>query len=130
MAEPFEHLCSIDKIGGLHRQLLAQLRPARSYDLIPAREECHLTYSKVASEISGGLRVTDLVAAGRSGVVCVGSDVLIIHDESRAALPGQEQPGPLQEDADPKTELSQIQSVNESPRQPRQKTMYVHFAAF
>src|SRR5712671_6351021 len=55
--------------------------------------------------------------------------LLIIHDETRTALSGQEQPGPLQEDADPKTELSQISGVNESPRQPRHKTMYVHFAA-
>src|SRR5882762_1450018 len=56
--------------------------------------------------------------------------LLIIHDQPRTALSGQEQPGPLQEDADPKTELSQIKCVNESPRQPREKTMYVHFAAF
>src|SRR4029077_1064452 len=68
---------------------------------------------------------------GRRGRRCLCRfRLLIIHDETRTALSGQEQPGPLQEDADPKTELSQIRSVNESPRQPRQKAMYVHFAAF
>src|SRR4029077_7731709 len=55
--------------------------------------------------------------------------LLIIHDQTRTALSGQEQPAPLQEHADPLTELSQISDVNESPRQPREETMYVHFAA-
>src|SRR6478672_3041758 len=55
--------------------------------------------------------------------------LLIIHDESRTTVSSQEQPGPLQKHADPLTELSQIKDVNKRPRQPREKTMYAHFAA-
>src|SRR5689334_8108630 len=53
--------------------------------------------------------------------------LLIIHDQTRTALSGQEQPGPLQEHADPLTELSQIKDVNEGPSQPREETMDVNF---
>src|SRR6266487_6836659 len=55
--------------------------------------------------------------------------LLIIHDQLRTALSGQEQPAPLQEHADFQTELRQERDVNESPGQPRQKAMYVQFAA-
>src|SRR6266513_1295086 len=55
--------------------------------------------------------------------------LLIIHDQPRTALSGQEQPAPLQEHADFQTELRQERDVNESPRQPRQKASYVQFAA-
>src|SRR4029077_1596768 len=68
---------------------------------------------------------------GRRGGRCLRRfRLMIIHDEGGTTLSGQEQPGPLQEDADPKTELSQISGVNESPRQPREKSMDVHFATF
>src|SRR2546423_9383385 len=55
--------------------------------------------------------------------------LLIIHDQLRTTLSGQEQPAPLQEHADFQTELRQKRDVNESPSQPRQKAMYVQFAA-
>src|SRR5438067_2344233 len=67
---------------------------------------------------------------GRRGRRCLCRfRLLIIHDQPRTALSGQEQPAPLQEHADFQTELRQKCDVNESPRQPRQKAMYVQFAA-
>src|SRR5256885_3026104 len=54
---------------------------------------------------------------------------VIIHDQLRTALSGQEQPAPLQEHADFQTELRQKRDVNESPRQPRQKTVQPNFPA-
>src|SRR6266704_226862 len=56
--------------------------------------------------------------------------LLIIHDETRTALSGQEQPAPLQEHADFQTELRQKRDVNESPRQPREETVQTNFPAF
>src|SRR6476620_7172720 len=101
------------------------VRPARSYDLFRPRTVSSLSQSGFES-----CGLSSLVWRGRRGRRCLCRfRLLIIHDETRTALSGQEQPGPLQEDADPKTELSQIRSVNESPRQPRQKTMDVHLAA-
>src|SRR5947208_14942963 len=55
--------------------------------------------------------------------------LLIIHDQLRTALPGQEQPAPLQEHADFQTELRQKSDVNESPGQPRNETVQPKFAA-
>src|SRR3954452_12598458 len=55
--------------------------------------------------------------------------LLIIHDQPRTALSGQEQPGPLQEHADFQTELRQKRDVNESPPQPRNETVQPKFAA-
>src|SRR6266576_4349286 len=67
---------------------------------------------------------------GRRGRRCLCRfRLLIIHDQPRTTLCGQEQPAPLQEHADFQTELRQKRDVNESPRQPRQKAMYVQFAA-
>src|SRR5437773_9743159 len=56
--------------------------------------------------------------------------LLIIHDEARTAVSGQEQPGPLQEHADFQTELRQKRDVNESPCQPREETVQTNFPAF
>src|SRR6202040_2483894 len=99
--------------------------PARSYDLFRPRTVSSLSQS--GFEWRG---LSSLIWRGRRRRRCLCRfRLLIIHDETRTALSGQEQPGPLQEDADPKTELSQIKCVNESPRQPREKTMDVHFAA-
>src|SRR5712692_10048268 len=56
--------------------------------------------------------------------------LLIIHDQPRTALSGQEQPAPLQEHADFQTELRQKRDVNESPREPRNETVQPKFAAF
>src|SRR5947208_1573750 len=55
--------------------------------------------------------------------------LLIIHDETRTALSGQEQPAPLQEHADCQTELRQKRDVNERPRQPREETVKTNFPA-
>src|SRR6266576_2087683 len=55
--------------------------------------------------------------------------LLIIHDETRAALPRQKQPAPLQEHAYFQTELRQKRDVNESPRQPRKQTVQTNFPA-
>src|SRR5947207_8306635 len=55
--------------------------------------------------------------------------LLIIHDQLRTALSGQEQPAPLQEHADFQTELRQKRDVNESPRQPRKQTVQTNFPA-
>src|SRR5438477_10258063 len=55
--------------------------------------------------------------------------LLIIHDQPRTTLSGQEQPGPLQEHADFQTELRQKRDVNESPPQPRNQTVQPKFAA-
>src|SRR5437660_4476875 len=55
--------------------------------------------------------------------------LLIIHDQPRTALSGQEQPAPLQEHADFQTELRQKRDVNESPPQPRNETVQPKFAA-
>src|SRR4029077_1642795 len=102
------------------------VQPARFYDLFPPRRVSSLSQS--GFETRG---LSSLIWRGRRGERCLCPiRLLIIPDETRAALSGQEQPGPLQEDADPKTELSQISGVNESPRQPREKAMDVHFAAF
>src|SRR4029077_16518340 len=101
-------------------------RPARSYDLFRPRSVSSLSQS--GFETRG---LSSLICRGRRGRRCLCRfRLMIIDDETRTALSGQEQPGPLQEDADPKTELSQIRSVNKSPRQPRQTAMYAHFAAF
>src|SRR6266566_4742187 len=54
---------------------------------------------------------------------------VIIHDQLRTALSGQEQPAPLQEHADFQTELRQKHDVNESPRQPREEAVQSKFAA-
>src|SRR5205807_2524713 len=67
---------------------------------------------------------------GRRGRRCLCRfRLLIIHDQTRTALSGQEQPGPLQEHADLQTELRQKRNVNESPRQPREETVQPKFAA-
>src|SRR5437016_7091917 len=55
--------------------------------------------------------------------------LLIIHDQTRTALSGQEQPAPLQEHADFQTELRQKRDVNESPPKPRNETVQPKFAA-
>src|SRR5213082_3955597 len=55
--------------------------------------------------------------------------LLIIHDQPRTTLAGQEQPAPLQEHADFQTELRQKRDVNESPPQPRNETVQPKFAA-
>src|SRR6266705_627144 len=55
--------------------------------------------------------------------------LLIIHDQLRTALSGQEQPGPLQEHADFQTELRQKRDVNESPSEPREETVQTNFPA-
>src|SRR5436190_7880753 len=54
---------------------------------------------------------------------------VIIHDQLRTTLSGQEQPAPLQEHADFQTELRQKRDVNESPAQPRNKTVQPKFTA-
>src|SRR6266576_2996770 len=54
---------------------------------------------------------------------------VIIHDQLRTTLSGQEQPAPLQEHADFQTELRQKHDVNESPPQPRNETVQPKFAA-
>src|SRR5437660_12694244 len=67
---------------------------------------------------------------GRRGRRCLCRfGLLIIHDQPRTALSGQKQPAPLQEHADFLTELSKEGDVNEGPGEPRQKAMYLHFAA-
>src|SRR5260370_4766727 len=67
---------------------------------------------------------------GRRGRRCLCRfRLLIIHDETRTALAGQEQPAPLQEHADLQTELSQEGDMNESPRQPRNETVQTDFPA-
>src|SRR5436853_4441378 len=55
--------------------------------------------------------------------------LLIIHDQPRTALSGQEQPAPLQEHADFQTELRQESDMDESPPQPREETVQPKFAA-
>src|SRR5437763_2568975 len=61
---------------------------------------------------------------GRRGRRCLCRfRLLIIHDQTRTALSGQEQPAPLQEHTDFQTELRQKHDVNESPRQPRNETV-------
>src|SRR5436309_6517438 len=55
--------------------------------------------------------------------------LLIIHDQPRTTLSGQEQPAPLQEHADFQTELRQKRDVNESPPQPREETVQTNFPA-
>src|SRR3954447_24457837 len=55
--------------------------------------------------------------------------LLIIHDQPRTTLSGQEQPGPLQQHADFQTELRQKRDVNESPPQPCNETVQPKFAA-
>src|SRR5438876_9528418 len=54
---------------------------------------------------------------------------VIIHDQLRTTLSGQEQPAPLQEHADFQTELRQKRDVNESPPQPRNETVQTNFPA-
>src|SRR5438270_13164312 len=67
---------------------------------------------------------------GRRGRRCLCRlRLLIIHNQTRTALSGQEQPAPLQEHADFQTELRQKRDVNESPRQPRNETVQPKFAA-
>src|SRR6266567_3055311 len=101
------------------------VRPARSYDLFRPRSVSSLSQSGfetrgLSSPICGGW-------TGRPGLGRF--RLLIIHDQLRTALSGQEQPAPLQEHADFQTELRQKGDVNEGPGQPRQKAMYVQFAA-
>src|SRR5256885_9033013 len=67
---------------------------------------------------------------GRRGRRCLCRfGLLIIHDQPRTALSGQEQPAPLQEHGDFQTELRQKRDVNESPAQPRNETVEPKFAA-
>src|SRR5438046_3499210 len=67
---------------------------------------------------------------GRRGLRCLCRfRLLIIHDQPRTALSGQEQPAPLQEHADFQTELRQKRDVNESPSQPRDETVQPNFPA-
>src|SRR5207237_7410721 len=68
--------------------------------------------------------LSSLIWHGRRGRCCLcRCRLLIIHDQTRTAVSGQEQPGPLQEHADFQTELSQKHDVNKSPRQPRNETV-------
>src|SRR5258708_38784784 len=55
--------------------------------------------------------------------------LLIIHDETRTALSGQEHPAPLQEHADFQTEPRQKRDVNESPCEPCEETVQTNFSA-
>src|SRR5437667_11646918 len=67
---------------------------------------------------------------GRRGRRCLCRfRLLIIHDQPRTTLSGQEQPAPLQEHADFQTKLRQKRYVNESPPQPRNETVQPKFAA-
>src|ERR1043166_5008643 len=54
---------------------------------------------------------------------------MMVHDESRAPLAGQEQPGPLQKHADPETNLRQEHDVDKSPGTPSDKAMHLNLAA-
>src|SRR5438874_13224134 len=74
--------------------------------------------------------LTSPIWRGRRGRRCLCRfRLLIIHDQTRTALSGQEQPAPLQEHADFQTELRQKHDVNESPRQPRYETVQANFPA-
>src|SRR5258707_7484148 len=67
---------------------------------------------------------------GRRGRRCLCRfRLLIIHDQPRTTLSGQEQPAPLQEHADFQTELRQESDVNESPPQPRDEAVQTNFSA-
>src|SRR6266550_1553018 len=67
---------------------------------------------------------------GRRGRPCLCQfRLLIIHDQTRTALPRQKQPAPLEEHADFQTELRQKRDVNESPPQPREETVQPNFPA-
>src|SRR4029077_1582340 len=93
--------------------------PARSYDLVRPRTVSSLSQSGfetrgLSSPISGGW-------TGRPGLCRF--RLLIIHDEPRTALSGQEQTAQLQEHADFQTELRQESDVDESPGQPREETV-------
>src|SRR5438132_5443586 len=67
---------------------------------------------------------------GRRGRRCLCRfRLLIIHDQPRTALSGQEQPAPLQEHADFQTELRQKRDVDESPPQPREESVQTNFPA-
>src|SRR5260370_6982934 len=101
------------------------VRPARSYDLIRPRTVSSLSQSGFESR---GL--SSPIWRGCSGRRCLCRfRLLIIHDETRAALPRQEQPAPLQEHADFQTELRQESDVNESPPQPRDEAVQTNFSA-
>src|SRR5438046_7204312 len=67
---------------------------------------------------------------GRRGRCLCRFRLLIIHDQPRTTLSGQEQPAPLQEHADFQTELRQKRDMDESPRQPREETVQTNFPAF
>src|SRR5256714_3290372 len=101
------------------------VRPARSYDLFRPRSVSSLSQSGFESR---GL--SSPIWRGRRGRRCLCRfRLLIIHDQPRTALSGQEQPAPLQEHADFQTELRQKRDVNESPPQPRNETVQPKFAA-
>src|SRR5207302_481399 len=99
--------------------------PARSYDLVRPRTVSSLSQS--GFETRG---LSSPIWRGRRGRRCLCRfRLLIIHDETRTALSGQEQPAPLQQHADFQTELRQKRDVNESPRQPRNETVQTNFPA-
>src|SRR5438034_4688466 len=67
---------------------------------------------------------------GRRGRRCLCRfRLLIIHDQPRTALYGQEHPAPLQEHADFQTELRQKRDMNESPCEPRDEAMQMDLSA-
>src|SRR5882724_1444378 len=101
------------------------VRPARSYDLFRPRSVSSLSQSGfetrgLSSPICGGW-------TGRPGLCRF--RLLIIHDETRTALSGQEQPAPLQEHADFQAELRQKSDMNESPCEPRDEAVQVELSA-
>jgi hypothetical protein len=54
---------------------------------------------------------------------------MVIHDQPRTALSGQECPNPLQEHADPKTDLRQKREVDSGPGELCNKASHSKFAA-
>src|SRR6266481_2205167 len=67
---------------------------------------------------------------GRRGRRCLCRfRLLIIHDETRTTVSGQEQPAPLQEHTDFQTDLRQKHDVNEGPGEPREETVQTNFPA-
>src|SRR4051812_10235016 len=54
---------------------------------------------------------------------------VIIHDQPRTAMSGQEQPAPLQEHANLQAKLSEKSDVNEGPAEPRDETVELKFTA-
>src|SRR6266480_6871068 len=101
------------------------VRPARSYDLVRPRKVSSLSQS--GFETRG---LSSLIWRGRRGRRCLCRfRLLIIHDETRTALPRQKQPTPLQEHADFQTELRQESDMDESPCEPREETVQTNFPA-